>query len=375
MIKKFIFILVMVLLIVSFVLAVDVYNNSNIPSGVAGKKVGRSIPIKEVLQITDEDGDFVFKRLRSIKIAPDGSVFVAGEASLLRFESSGNYLRNFIKKGEGPGEVKYFSDFILTKDCVIVMGAMPLKIIKFSYDGKLKSEKTIHGAKSFTSFRGVWRDNMYFYTVDIDFRKVKTGVNIRKNKLLFLSVGSEKLTDMNLGFVTKDALIKKTSKQGMMIMMNPITNLLTAFLDGYIYLSHTERYLISKINLTTGKVEQKFSRKFNPVNFVKKKDKEKSDERFTAIYKRKTFNDIYKILGYTGNLYMFTSVMNKKKEVLVDVFDKNGKYVDNFYLKLPGLERPEELVDKPVTFHKGFLWTTDVDEDDAPFLIKYKMNL
>jgi hypothetical protein len=37
---------------------------------------------------------------------------------------------------------------------------------------------------------------------------------------------------------------------------------------------------------------------------------------------------------YKDRLWVFTSTMDEKKGILVDVFGFDGKYLDNFYLSL-----------------------------------------
>jgi len=362
-------------LFISLSFSQDLITNPKNPLGIAGKKPGRSLHLKEVIKITDEYGDYIFKSLKNIKIAPNESIFVSGPSSLFQFDKSGKYMGNFFKKGEGPGEIKYFGGYYLGKDTIVVVGAMPLKVINFLYNGKLKNEHTIHTAKSFTMLLGGWKDNLYFNQVGFDIRKIKTGINVRSNKLYCLNKGKGKLIEIGLSFTTSDALIKKTFKKGVSIMINSISDYLTCFDNSSMYVSNTERYLINRIDLSIRKVKEKFTRTFPPVKFLKKKKAGKVEEKITSVYKREKYNDIYKILCYKKNLFVFTSLMNGKKEILVDVFNSSGKYIDKFYIKIPGVERPDDLIRKSIVFHKGFMWTTDVDEDDTPFLIKYKLNI
>ncbi len=90
---------------------------------------------------------------------------------------------------------------------------------------------------------------------------------------------------------------------------------------------------------------------------------------------RKYYNDIYALKIYNGKLLVFTSTMDKDNRVLVDVLNSNGEYIDKFYIKIPQVERPDDLPRKPMCFHKGFFWTTSMDEDDNPFIIKYKIDI
>ena len=69
------------------------------------KNAGRVLSLKEVMRIIDTGRNFYFKYLHSIKIAPNGSIFVKDDEELLQFDSKGKFNRNFSKKGQGPGEI------------------------------------------------------------------------------------------------------------------------------------------------------------------------------------------------------------------------------------------------------------------------------
>ena len=86
------------------------------------------------------------------------------------------------------------------------------------------------------------------------------------------------------------------------------------------------------------------------------------------------YNDIYALHIDEEKPMVLTSKMDKQKRVLVDVFIENGKYVDCYYLEIPGLSRPDALRRKPICFHQGSFWTSFSDEDDNPVIIKHKIN-
>jgi len=108
-------------------------------------------------------------------------------------------------------------------------------------------------------------------------------------------------------------------------------------------------------------------------NFAKKKRELENNGSVKEL--REFYNDIYAIRIYDGKLLVFTSNMDKEKRVLVDVFSTAGTFKDRFYLKIPQVERPDDLHRKPMCFEKGYFWTTDMDEDDNPIVIKYKMEI
>ena len=53
--------------------------------------------------------------------------------------------------------------------------------------------------------------------------------------------------------------------------MVALAPLLTTFdSKGYMYVVHTERYLVSQVDLNTGEIKRKFSRKYAPRDYMKK---------------------------------------------------------------------------------------------------------
>ena len=371
MYKKIFLFPFLLLLFSCFLSSAIVIKNSKKPSGELDKKPGRSIKLTEVQRITDNEDDFIFRRIRGIKIAEDSSIFVRGRNHLHQFTPEGKFIRNFIKKGEGPGEVKYFTNFSITEKSIVIGSILPVKIIKYSHQGELWKEFTIQGLSAFASLLENRNNRSYFVSGESFLDNAKTGVIPRENSLYYVD-NKGFVVNMNLSFDTKDMLVKKSSKAGVMVSMDELTLLLRAFdRSSFLYISNKERYKISQIDLKIDKVIKEFSREYKSVDYIKRKYKKKEDIELYALDNRKSYNDIYKLTTYNSNLLVFTSTMNKNKEVLVDVFDNTGKYIDNFYIKIPGVNRPDDLIRKPVLFNKGFLWTTDTDEDDVPFVIKY----
>ncbi len=352
----------------------EIFHNSDKPSVIYGKTPGRSLQLTEVQRITDYEDDFVFKMIRGIKVAEDGSIFIRGTIQILKFRPNGTYVKNLIKRGEGPGEIKYLSNFILLNNNIYVGSILPVKLIKFSQAGTLNNELTVQGLSTFASLIEVFKGRSYFVSGESLISQQKTGVIRRANNLSYIDQ-SGIVIKMNLSFDTKDLLIKKSSKNGVMVNMDELTRFLRAFdKEKYLYISHKERYHTIQIDLESGKIVREFSRKYKPVSYEKIKYTKIEDIELYRLYNRKHYNDIYKLATYKNNLLVFTSKMNKKGEILIDVFNDNGKYIDNFYIKIPGVNRPDDLIRKPVLFHNGFLWTTDTDEDDAPYVLKYKID-
>ena len=116
--------------------------------------------------------DVFLKKPQFIKIATNGDLFVYDNNHLYQFDSKGKFIRDLIVKGEGPGELKYFSNFILTDKTVIIGGVMPTKIIiKNISDGSLVSDLKLSNTNTFSSLLKIIKDNFYFNLSGYGFSK------------------------------------------------------------------------------------------------------------------------------------------------------------------------------------------------------------
>ena len=157
----------------------EVINNPAAPAGKSQTEAIRVVKLTEVLRISDEAGAFSFKNPRRIKIAPDGSVFVAEREQLFKFDPRGRFVKTFLKKGEGPGEIKYFANFFFDSQGVVIGSFMPVKLIFSGLDGSFRREFRIHQAKPFTLLLHGSDDKFYFRSNDISPGNIKNGINQR----------------------------------------------------------------------------------------------------------------------------------------------------------------------------------------------------
>lgn len=72
-------------------------------------------------------------------------------------------------------------------------------------------------------------------------------------------------------------------------------------------------------------------------------------------------------------LWVVTSTFDRKKGILIDVFNPEGKYVDSFYLQFPGIMQPK-IVDYTRMYIGGeFLYRIESREDGSLVIRKYKL--
>ena len=81
------------------------------PAKRLAKNAGRVLKFQEIWRITDQASAFYFKSPHNLQIAEDGSIFIADQEQLLRFDKDGKFLKNFSKKDKDPGEYRMRSLF------------------------------------------------------------------------------------------------------------------------------------------------------------------------------------------------------------------------------------------------------------------------
>lgn len=69
---------------------------------------------------------------------------------------------------------------------------------------------------------------------------------------------------------------------------------------------------------------------------------------------------------------MVTSTFHKEKGLLVDVFDKEGKYLDNFYLPIPGAKK-NDWIYAPMAVSGDYLFVIERTEEELFYVAKYEI--
>jgi hypothetical protein len=98
-----------------------------------------------------------------------------------------------------------------------------------------------------------------------------------------------------------------------------------------LYVSHTRDYLIEALDLNKGQVAVRFKRKYPSVKYKERGWEENYYKKFGAP-KIKYEIDISGLFINKDSLWVKTSTSDKEKGDLFDVFDSQGRFIDNFYL-------------------------------------------
>lgn len=335
------------------------------PAKPSAQNAGRILQLTEVRRITDDKGPFYFKQPGDLQISADGSIYYGDwDEFLYKFDAKGKFVKNLAKKGEGPGEVRDFGEFLLGKNEIILLDTMPNKIVTMDLDGKLIDEFSL-GQKRFSKLIA-FDNNRYFLADNLrkDFER-KSGLKEIEHDLYVVTRKGE-ATKTPWGFPTMAAYYFGERS----VSSGTITWIQKAQAEGrFVYISSTQDYLIKLLDLEKAEIVRTFRRAYTPVKF-------EPPAREIKWFRERAYpdrlNDVQKLLVHGDQLWVLTSTIEKDRGILTDVFDREGKYIDCFYLPLPRLKQ-NWVGYPPMAISGSYLYTVEWNKEGDIFIVQYQI--
>lgn len=340
----------------------------------------KEIQLKEVLKISDKKGDFYFKypeyaqyffySANLIQVDNEGAIYVLDSNRILVFDSGGNFKKNLVNQGLGPGEATNISNFLLNRDYAIIHNSNPSKIIRLDKKGKHKEfrvqDETINRFFLFND------DAYYFFVAGVPVIKDGHAEIMDVTHTLVKVSPKGKL----IGDVFSCPVKQFVARNGGLGQIDLGKLLVTPYKEDYFFVSHARKYMVKLFDLKKKKIVRSFARKYErqkvPENLAVSLSMERVTLNGRKFYRppQKYLNDIQKLLVYKDTLWVVTSTADKEKGVLVDVFQIDGKYIGNFYLKL---SYQADYCSFNGYIFADYLYTIERDEADNPLIVKYKI--
>jgi len=350
--KKFIFMLLVLGINLLFAQEIVKLNQEK----PLNKNAGRELKLKKVLQIGDEDSEFLFSQPFILRGADDGSFYVMEFNKLFKFDAKGKPLKSLCKVGEGPGEVNQMKNFILHDDSVIMLGVWPNKIVRFNKEGNFLQEFKFYHGILLADLLVFWNNKYYIlYSGNIPAKKDPYFVDI-DHTLAELSDDGKSLKNLALFPVQKYVM---TLGEGGWRAFNIGEFKAELFRDQYLIITHTPDYLLKMFDLKEGRVTGVFSRKYPRVKFQGGEWGKTPDAP-----KLEYENDVKMVFPQEKDIWVLTSTVDAKKGGLIDIFDSTGTYTDSFYLKVPG---------DILCIHDRSVFVCERDKNHNPLVVCYRV--
>jgi hypothetical protein len=310
-----------------------------------------------VFEISDASGEFFFKYPQEFDMDDRGYLYILDKDQLLKFSPEGKFVRNFFKKGQGPGEIAspyQMVSFFSFRDEIFAYDGRG-KIIRFDGDGKLLGEVRQTAGRFYRIF-GLSEDG-YLMTGQTNaprggpagFKEIESTTNL----ISLDGSSAEKI----IGFTSR-------TYEGPNFFMgwDPSIQVFNPR-DDSLYVSHTCEYRVVRADLLKRKIVVSFTHDYPRIKFSIPKDAKDFYEEINP--PKKDFeDDISAMFVCDNNVWVKTSTTVKDKGMLFDVFDPQGRLLDSFYLNVDG---SLALADG------GFIFVTEKDKDENILVRKYKV--
>jgi hypothetical protein len=291
-------------------------------------KAGRLLKLDKIFEIRDESGDFYFKGPSRFHVNSQGYLFVMDKDQMLKFSPEGKFIKNLYKKGQGPGEIstryQMVSYFIFNDELYLYDGVK--KIMHMDGEGNLIHEIK-QTAGRFYKLIGK-SENGFYLTHQTPLVRGKTGFEEINNQVHLVSLDggtAEKIVEFPSKIYRGKNFGMDWDRYSHVFNQN----------DESLYVTHTCEYNIVRAGLSQRKKQISFNRKYSRVKYVMPEYMKSFYEEYNPP-KKKYENDILGLFICKNKLWVKTSKVDKNRGILFDVFDSQGRYVDNFFLKISG---------------------------------------
>jgi len=335
------------------------------PEKPASQRAGRVVKLKEVMRITDAGGRYFFASPWAIHVADDGFFYVQEPEHLYQFEEGGRFVRDLYKKGEGPGEFNQsLTEVLISGSEIIFHSANMNKILLLGHPQGNLLEDFRPRDRVPSKILGYHQGQFTVLLKEMKERERITGLYVEDYRLCVIDRDSNiKPTSVLFPFTISLFIRERGSSVGY------ISRWLTANDEPrYVYLSSKPDYLVGLVDLDKGEVIRSFKRKYDRTKFIMK-------QKVPPGYPIPPYvNDICALLIHRNSLWVVTSTIDKAKGLLVDVFSREGKYLDNFWLphfRIRTEDRHNYYA--PMALLDNFLFVIEITEDDLISVAKYEI--
>jgi len=314
--------LILLLLIFSLTSAQEIIEN---PEKPLSNKAGRILELKEEVKISDENGDFFFRFPYDASMNEEGYIFIS--------DYMGSNIYDFNKR----------------------------KIIITDQEGDLISENSDE-IETYNDFYGIYKNWFVLKKWIVPQGPERKTSKLYQDKHTVVLLSKDGITKRDSYTFPNERFWIAISQGGGFSIWDPFDAVLDENL-GYLYVSSSREYLIHVLDLNRGIVVRNFRRKYKRVKY----EMRQSEIEFMKKHnnpKKKYKEDIKTLYMNQNLLWVETSTVDDDKGIMIDVFNQEGEFIDNFFLNLNG-----DLI----SVHNNYIFVRETDEDENWVVKKYKI--
>lgn len=347
------------------------------PKNPLNQNAGRIVTLEEIMRINDKHEGYFFQFPNNFKVTADGSLFFKDKNQFLKFDKDGKFIGNFFRYGQGPGELQFIENYILQDDRIIIFDRPLSKIMFLTQAGELVSEQKLR-IPGLDSLLTKYGGNFFFFkSTPPETKGVPEIVELDEN---LISVMADGESMKQILVFPRPYMIMKAGNSS---FVDPRAKLLRCPRDeDTVFVSHTPEYMIKLLSLKKNKVLFQFNREYERVKPTKESKKYIPGGNYGKISiggawfevpVAKYHLDIQMMFLVEDKLWVITSTVDEKKGILVDVFDKEGNYFDNFYLSYPEGVVPYSVSSWIKAVSDGLIYTVEKGGAEEFFIVKNRI--
>jgi hypothetical protein len=334
------------------------------PNRPQSSDAGRTVRLQEVLRIRDDGDKIIFKYPQEFQWGEDGSLYFYTNLQHFKYDSQGKFVFRVVNNGQGPGEAEMRTRALLTKDALLIQAWSPPKVMRFDLNGNYLGEERTTMTNLFELVAMVDGKIYAFFEEHPFYEKVKNP-DYYDVPISLYEVSPDFKSQKKLSQFPYRWYLGRGYGWQMARFDYAYKDLETLFIV------HAVDYQIDHFNIKKNRIERIIKRKYDRV----KRPQEKREPRPGLLQapQEEYYYDINKLLVVDDRLWVITSTTNERKCRLVDVYDMQGRYLDNFYLEFPKGVMPQNFSLKNIATRNGFLYTADEHENGTVSIGKYEI--
>ncbi|MBC7361740.1 MAG: 6-bladed beta-propeller [Candidatus Aminicenantes bacterium] len=228
----------------------------------------KNTELKRIFAIDDQPDKFFFRFPFDLKLSSAREIFVLDHEQILHFDSSAKFVRNYFKKGQGPGEMQFASSIIIDGKNLVAFDVYGIKVCRFDFNGNLVAEVKINNLQIGANLVHVDRSKYYFARSGFPDTGGKWAKIDNPNYFLVYDEKEKKLEELAAFPVATWAI----SSGGARGKIETTRFRVVPYRNGLFVICHTEEYLLKIFDVEKRQVVRAFRQQYQRIKMPERKE-------------------------------------------------------------------------------------------------------